>query len=113
MSNKVEISEYEFVTAYHILELNSKYTGDPERDANCLCDIFAYFGLTINELSTATYNKRSPTYKTIYMRYKRIVEKIKSNKSAYKDKYFGFIPDKLFYSENDFPDFCSKETSKR
>ena len=107
MSNKVEISEIEVVDTYHLLTLGSSYVYDPKKISKCLTDIFAHFGLKIAKFDSAAYN-------TIQMRYNRIVKKIKSNQSATRrDRHFGFIPDKLFYSESDFPDLCTKETSTR
>ena len=106
MSNKVEISEIEVVNTYHLLSLGSSYVNDPKKIRKCLADIFKHFGLKLNN-DSASYN-------TIQSRYNRILKKIKSNQSATRrDRHFGFIPDKLFYSESDFPDLCTKETSTR
>ena len=106
MANKIEISEFELVDAYFFLELGSSYVHDPEKIRKCLIDIFAYFGLKI-------INFNLPSFNTIRGRYNRIVAKIKSNQSAKRDRHYGFIPDKQFFSENDFPDLCTNETSTR
>ena len=52
----------------------------------------------------------SNTYYTIQARFDRIVTKIASNKKASRDKHYDFTPDKLFFSENEFPDFCTKDS---
>ena len=106
MSNKVDISEFEFVDAYHSLGLSKKYVRDSNKDVKRLTDVFAYFGLKIAQF-------KSDTYYIILRRYNRILLKIGSNKKASRDIHYDFMPDKLFFSENDFPDFCTKETSTR
>ena len=102
MSNKVEISEIEVVDTYYLLKLSSRYPRDPKKLNKRLADLFANFGLKIAKFNSAPF-------KTIQSRYNRIVEKIGSNKSCKKDRHFGFIPEKLFFSESEFPDLCTKE----
>ena len=102
----MEINEIELVDAYFQLSLGSSYVNDPHKIRKCLVDIFAFFGLKIE-------NFNSPSFNTIRGRYNRIVTKIKANQSARRDKHFGFILDKLFFSENDLPELCTKENSTR
>ena len=104
MSDQIEISELEVVNAYYFLELSTSYHKDPNRDKNCLCDLFANFGLKIQQFNSDAYN-------TIIRRYNRIVDKIRKNKKSKKHKHYDFIPDKLFFRESDFPEFCAKQTS--
>ena len=106
MANKIEISEIEFVDTYYLLNLSSSYVRDPKKINLRLADIFANFGLKI-----AKSNSNLASYKTIQSRYTRIVERIDSNKSCKRDKHFGFIPEKLFFSESEMPDLCTKENS--
>ena len=107
MANIVEINEIELVDTYYSLELSSSYVSDPHRIRKSLADIFAWFGLKINSFNSASYN-------TIQSRYNRMVKKILSNKKARRDRHYDFIPDKLFFSESDFPELCTKkETATR
>ena len=106
MANIVVINEIELVDTYYLLELSTSYVSDPKRIRKSLIDIFAHFGLKMNNFNSASYN-------TIQSRYNQLVEKITKNKKARRDIHSGFIPDKLFFSESDLPELCTKETSTR
>ena len=104
MSDKIEISEIELVDAYYYLNLSTSYVRDKKRVRKSLVDIFAYFGLKISNFNSAPYN-------IIQSRYNKILKRIDSNKSCKRDRHFGFIPEKLFFSESELPDLCTRENS--
>ena len=104
MANKIEISEIELVDTYYTLNISRRYVRDPKKIRKRLADIFANFGLKIAKFNT-------PSYNIIQSRYNRIVIQIDSNKSCKRDRHFGFIPEKLFFSESELPDLCTIENS--
>ena len=97
------ITEYQIVDNWYDLGLGKKFMTDHNRFFKCLELIFANHGLKLLE--------NSKSYRTVEVRYKRIVEQIGKNKKkpSLYGKYHGFSADKTFYSTHDFPDLCAKE----
>ena len=102
-----EITEYKVIDIWHDLELvYPKKNDKSEVINNFLGVVFADSGLKL-EFS-------SPKFKVVKQRCLRILDKIKDNKAHHKPKYHGFPdPEKIFFSESEFPELCTKDVPKK
>ena len=104
-----QITEYKLIDIWYDKELvfpNKKNQLGAVID-NFLCDVFADSGLEL-DLS-------SPKYKTVVKRRcERILEKVRDNKKHQKPKYNGFSdPEKIFWSESEFPELLKTTATAR
>ena len=101
-----EITEYQVVDNYFDLDL-VKHKDDSKKIDKSLTEIFANHGLEIKQFDC-------PAYRTIKLRYDRILKKILDNNRHSKPKYNSFRgPEKLFFSAAEFPDLCKNEAKER
>ena len=99
------ITEYQVVDNYFELDL-VQFKNDSKKIDKGLTEIFAYHGLIIQS--------DSPSYKTIKLRYDRILKRILDDNRRGKPKYNSFQgPEKLFFSAAEFPDLCQNEVTER
>ena len=100
----IKINECQVVDYY--LEIETKYAGDTKKVDKCLIEILGSHGVTVQ-------NFKSNSYKTLRLRFTRILSKIRDNKKASKDKHNKFDSDKLFFCQKDFPNLsdCANETT--
>ena len=100
-----QITEYQVVDNYFELALVN-YANDAKKIDKGLTEIFSNHGLELKYDSEA--------YKTIKLRYGRILKKILDNNRRGKSKYNSFKgPEKLFFSAEEFPDLCKNEAKER
>ena len=100
-----QISEYQVVDDYLTLDL-VKYKDDPKKIEKSLTEIFANHGLEIKQFNSAAF-------KTLKLRYDRVLKRIIDNNQHQKSKYNSFKgPEKLFFSEEKFPNLCKDEATR-
>ena len=56
-------------------------------------------------------DSESNSYKTIRLRFTRILDKLRENQKAKRHEHYKFDSDKLFFRQTDFPNLCANETT--
>ena len=96
----IEIKECQVVDDYINLGLSSTYKADPKKVEKCLKEIFQSHGLIL-------IDTESNSYKTIRLRFTRILDKLRDNQKAKRHDHYKFDSDKLFFRQTDFPNLCA------
>ena len=106
MECDLKITEHDVINFWLKLDLSFTSKNKSVVIKDFLCQIFTDSGLKISF--------DSPDYKTIKRRCERIIDKIKENKRNKQPKYYGFSdPEKIFFSESEFPNLCKRDVQKR